>query len=204
MCNLSSSKPLRELQHREWCHAHIRKGTFLTPMERMQHLREDKSLGACILLLHCDFLLVSLWKARAHYNLLGLSPSPFLTVWSRKDGATPDRKSGSLRFWPWLNVALFMSFGGRNRVVESWRETQTKKSHAFYAYKGKSESHEDWVPLVYSWFCHCLEKRSLRKVSVMWAFYAKQDPISNSFTQKRVSLSKATSVISFWLLLQWF
>lgn len=137
MCNLSSSKPLRELQHREWCHAHIRKGTFLTPMERMQHLREDKSLGACILLLHWDFLHVSLWKARAHYHLLGLSPSPFLTVWSRKDGATPDRKSGSLRFWPWLNVALFMSFGGRNRVVESWRETQTKKVTCFLRIQGE-------------------------------------------------------------------
>lgn len=39
------------------------------------------------------------------------------------------------------------------------RNTSKKTPHVFYAYKGKSESHEYWVPLVYSWFCHCMEKK---------------------------------------------
>lgn len=52
--------------------------------------------------------------------------------------------------------------------VEEKHKQKKKNPHVFYAYKGKSESHEDWVPLVYSWFCHRMEKRrSLRKVSVM-------------------------------------
>lgn len=79
------------------------------------------SSGACILWLHWDSLQVSSSKAGVHFHLLGFSPSPFLSVW--KDEATPERNSGSLRFWLRLNSSLVYVFWG---VRIGWLRAEEK------------------------------------------------------------------------------
>lgn len=118
-CNLRNSEPLKGFQHREWRHAHPRKGTFFMLMGRMWGSWEDKSLGACHWgLVHLPTYLSFL---HPHFCLCGqgrmrLPQRRKVTHWNFGHGWT---------------ATLFMSFGGRNRVAESWRETQAKKPHMF-------------------------------------------------------------------------